>query len=156
MHQPGAQQAGLWPDLVLSGHAHLYQGFTRTTPRGKETPYIVCGAGGFAVTALMATLPPAPITIGDHRLEINPILDFGYLTVETDARTLSVTFTVSDAQGRHDADSVTVDLATGKLKSGDVAKPVKPAQGAAVTPAGKPTVRAAPPARQIKKDSCHV
>src|SRR5579863_8734981 len=38
--------AGLWPDVVLSGHAHLYQRFTRTVAaaNGKETPYIVAGS----------------------------------------------------------------------------------------------------------------
>src|SRR6202035_2458021 len=28
------QAAGLWPDMILSGHAHLYQRFTRTLPSG--------------------------------------------------------------------------------------------------------------------------
>jgi hypothetical protein len=34
---------------VLSGHAHLYQRFTRKVD-GREIPYIVCGSGGFAIT----------------------------------------------------------------------------------------------------------
>src|SRR5271170_7147460 len=34
------QAAGLWPDVVLSGHAHLYQRFTRVV-NGKQTPYVV-------------------------------------------------------------------------------------------------------------------
>jgi hypothetical protein len=84
------KSAGLWPDAVLCGHAHLYQRFTRTV-NGKQTPYIVSGSGGFAATATKA-LPPAPITVGDHRLEIDPIVEFGYLTVEIDARTLSIHF----------------------------------------------------------------
>ena len=38
------------PDLVLSGHVHCYQRFTRT--HGKhEIPYLVAGAGGYAHTA---------------------------------------------------------------------------------------------------------
>jgi hypothetical protein len=35
------------PDLILSGHVHDYQRFTRTA-NGRETPYIVAGAGGYA------------------------------------------------------------------------------------------------------------
>jgi hypothetical protein len=42
------QQAGIWPDLVLSGHAHLYERYTRTMKSdGRQIPYIVAGNGGY-------------------------------------------------------------------------------------------------------------
>ena len=42
------QQAGIWPDLVLSGHAHIYERYTRTMKAdGREIPYIVAGNGGY-------------------------------------------------------------------------------------------------------------
>lgn len=42
------QQAGIWPDIVLSGHAHLYERYTRTMKAdGREIPYIVAGNGGY-------------------------------------------------------------------------------------------------------------
>lgn len=111
--------AGLWPDLVLSGHAHLYQRFTRRAgPGGKETPYIVAGSGGFAATPPQYTLGPAPITVGDHTLEIDPIVKFGHLTVTTDARTLTVSFRSPTSKGSKELDSVTVDLASGKVRAG--------------------------------------
>ena len=109
--------AGLWPDLMLSGHAHLYQRFTRNVAGGKQTPYLVSGSGGFAATAPKG-LPHAPITVGDHTLEIDPIVDFGFLSIETDARTISVTFKTADQSGVAIRDSVAVDLKTGKLLSG--------------------------------------
>lgn len=41
-------QAGVWPDLVLSGHAHLYERYTRTMKSdGRQIPYIVSGNGGY-------------------------------------------------------------------------------------------------------------
>ena len=40
-------EAGVHPDLVMSGHVHNYQRFSKSYPGGKITPYIVCGAGGF-------------------------------------------------------------------------------------------------------------
>jgi hypothetical protein len=40
-------QAKIWPDLVLSGHAHLYEHYTRTTKAGLEIPYLVSGNGGY-------------------------------------------------------------------------------------------------------------
>ncbi len=107
--------AGLYPDIVLSGHAHLYQRFTRNVPSGQQTPYIVAGCGGFAVTKPQQSVPPAPVTVGDHTLEVDPILDFGYLTVTTDAKTITVTYLTVSAAGTQSRDSVTVNLKTGKL-----------------------------------------
>jgi hypothetical protein len=41
-------KAGIWPDLVLSGHAHLYERYTRTMKAdGRQIPYIVAGNGGY-------------------------------------------------------------------------------------------------------------
>lgn len=40
--------AGIWPDLVLSGHAHLYERYTRAMAAdGREIPYVVAGNGGY-------------------------------------------------------------------------------------------------------------
>lgn len=142
------KQAKLWPDAVLSGHAHLYQRFTRKMPGGQEIPYIVSGSGGFAATKPQTALPPAPITLGDHTLVIDPIVEFGYLKVQTDAKTLTVTFQTATKQGVNVRDTVTVDLKNGViLASGQPApgpakghKPGKPPKGGkGRKPAGKVT-----------------
>jgi len=40
--------AKIWPDIVLSGHAHLYERYTRTMAAdGREIPYVVAGNGGY-------------------------------------------------------------------------------------------------------------
>jgi Calcineurin-like phosphoesterase len=40
--------AGIWPDLVLSGHAHLYERYTRVMASdGRAIPYLVAGNGGY-------------------------------------------------------------------------------------------------------------
>jgi len=40
--------AGQWPDMVLSGHAHLYERYTRIMQNdGRQIPYIVAGNGGY-------------------------------------------------------------------------------------------------------------
>jgi hypothetical protein len=42
------KKAGIWPDLVLSGHAHLYERYTRTMKAdGRQIPYVVAGNGGY-------------------------------------------------------------------------------------------------------------
>jgi len=125
--------AGLWPDMVLSGHAHLYQRFTRVVNNGQETPYIVSGSGGFAATRPKDMPTSAPIKSGDQTLEIDPIVDFGYLTLETDGRTVTATFQTSDASGVRVRDSVTVDV-----KSGKIVNPAAPgASGGGATPVKK-------------------
>jgi predicted phosphodiesterase len=120
--------AGLWPDVLLSGHAHLYQRFTRTVAaaNGKETPYIVSGSGGFAATAVKGQNASAGTRVGDHVLEIAPIVEFGYLTIETDGKTLSIIFKTATAAGVAIRDSVAVNLKTGKLQpaGGSTAPPV--------------------------------
>jgi hypothetical protein len=39
-------KAGLMPDLVLSGHSHLYERYNRSIS-GRTIPYVVAGNGGF-------------------------------------------------------------------------------------------------------------
>jgi hypothetical protein len=107
------QQAGLWPDAVLSGHAHLYQRFTREVD-GREIPYIVSGSGGFAATKPQPGSDEVPWTKDQYTLVSDPIVDFGYLTVTVDAtgdpQTLTIVFKSPTA-----TDRVTVNLGTGKL-----------------------------------------
>ncbi len=103
-------QAGIWPDAVLSGHAHLYERFTRITPdKTRQIPYIVAGAGGYAVTTPRAGLEP-PETWGDYTLVAQPIVAFGYLrvTVDLTAQTLQFVYRPSDASVA--GDTVTVNL----------------------------------------------
>jgi hypothetical protein len=55
-------KAGLFPDALLCGHAHLYQRFTRVMKGGKEVPYIVAGSGGFAAT-VPKQIPKVPLRL---------------------------------------------------------------------------------------------
>jgi hypothetical protein len=113
-----ARAAGFWPDAVLSGHAHLYQRYTRKTDR-REIPYIVAGSGGFAATVPKDGLPTAPLTVGEYTLVKNPVVQFGYLTVTVDMSKqkpkLRIRFT--DRQNTKIHDRVTLDMAAGKVLS---------------------------------------
>ena len=107
--------ANFWPDAILSGHAHLYQRFTRATG-GRQFPYVVAGSGGFAATRPRSGLPKAPVTVGEYTLVVNPIVEFGYLTVTVTMSaqpTLAITFNDRTHTTTHD--SVTVNLKTGAL-----------------------------------------
>ncbi len=117
-------QAGLWPDLVLSGHAHLYQRFSRSLG-GRTIPYIVAGSGGHLARPPQTGLPSAPADFGNYRLEIDPIFQVGYLTVRVDMGakpnpTITGTFSsqappASSGTPFSTADTFTLDLKTGAL-----------------------------------------
>ncbi|HWE59269.1 MAG TPA: metallophosphoesterase [Solirubrobacteraceae bacterium] len=105
--------AGLWPDAILSGHAHIYQRFQRSVG-GREIPYIVAGSGGHN-----ATVPPgeklgeAPRSWNDYTLLVGPTPAYGYLTATVDmsksgAPTLTLAFIAPDVASA--ADSVTIEL----------------------------------------------
>ena len=108
---------GLWPDIVLSGHAHLYQRFTRRVG-SQQIPYIVSGSGGFAATAPQTKAPPAPFTIGDQTLEVDPIIQFGYLNIVASATQIKVVFRCPTVYGVQENDSVTLDLKSGTISQG--------------------------------------
>src|SRR5262249_44055178 len=58
---------GLMPDLVISGHSHLYERYIRSAA-GRQTPYVVAGNGGFYNLAGFKRgrngAPPVPGAVG--------------------------------------------------------------------------------------------
>jgi hypothetical protein len=112
-----AQAAGFWPDAVLSGHAHLYQRFTRKVD-GREIPYVVAGSGGFAATPPVGGLPEAPVTIGEYTLVKQPIVEFGYLTVTIDqtGKTHYLTLTFHDRTNTRVHDTLKLNLTRGTIR----------------------------------------
>jgi hypothetical protein len=123
------QAAGFWPDAVLSGHAHLYQRFSRTVAGlGRQIPYVVSGSGGFAVTQPQTASPKAGTTIGNYTLVTPPIVEFGYLTLTVDmtgnAGTLTISYRAVKAPTKTDTVTVT-------LPPKAAASPAKPAAAAA-------------------------
>lgn len=114
-----SRAAGFWPDAVLSGHAHLYQRFTRRVD-GREIPYIVAGSGGFAATQPISGLPATPVTVGEYTLDNPPVVDFGYLTVAVDmtGRDHHLTIRFNDRTNTRIHDTTHLNLKTGKILAG--------------------------------------
>jgi hypothetical protein len=140
--------AGLWPDAVLSGHAHLYQRFTRNV-NGRQVPYIVAGSGGFAATAPLESAPPAGTVIGDHTMEVDPIIKFGYLTLTTDAKTLTISFKSAPRGGPvTQLDFVSLNLNNGVITAGGNGP--NPSSGKPST-TGKSRQTKSPPKPTIRK-----
>ena len=102
--------AGLWPDAVLSGHAHLYQRFSRTVNGlNRQIPYVTSGSGGYAATAAKANTA-AGTTDGPYTLVTPPVVEFGYLTITVAAGAAQKTLTIGFKSVKGTRDSVTVNL----------------------------------------------
>jgi calcineurin-like phosphoesterase family protein len=136
-------KAGIWPDLVLSGHAHLYQRFTRNVG-GKQIPYVVSGSGGYAATAPQTAAPAAPYTVGDQTLEVDPIIKFGYLNITANASQIRVSFRSPTGTGVYELDAVTVNLAAGTITEG---------ASAPAAPGKEPAAKAPKPPRIPRRRS---
>ena len=117
---------GFWPHAVLSGHAHNYQRFTRAKD-GRETPYLVAGNGGHAVSrlthkgspTLRTPLAQPALSDGDDTITFENYDDqeFGYLRVIVDPTQLRIEYhPQSDGEASKTPDDfVTVELATRKI-----------------------------------------
>ena len=108
-------QVGIWPDIHLSGHSHLYERYTRTV-QGKQIPYVVAGvAGYYGLAGLKPGRKAPPITTpasgtdaAGNPLSIEVFNDthFGFVRMTVSASALTGVF-------------VTVDPASGKTGIGD-------------------------------------
>jgi kumamolisin len=111
------ENAGLRPDAILSGHAHLYQRYTRTVD-GAEVPYIVSGSGGHGLTRPQANISAENLPEG-YALTVKPIMEYGYLTLTVDMSsqtpTLTAAFEATSGGETGLRDTVTIDLSTRKI-----------------------------------------
>lgn len=122
-----AQASGRMPDIVLSGHIHDYQRFTRRT-NNWETPYIVAGGTGYWNLHYIVNSPdgtdlPQPYAVPDSDVTLEAYQDrrHGFLRLVVGPKGMAGEyFTVprpqeswSDAAVR--ADSFAVDLNAHKM-----------------------------------------
>jgi predicted phosphodiesterase len=110
------------PDLVLAGHVHSYQRFSRDF-LGKSLPYVVAGAGGFANSSrslhklqggLVVDRLPFSTLLSTVRLESYDIMNAGFLRVRVSAANLkleyfSVSFDDPPVRSHHAIDSLTIE-----------------------------------------------
>lgn len=112
-------KAGLWPDAVVVGHAHLYQRIVRQKGVGgapRDIPYIINGAGGYKIMATQK--------LGGQYVEGLPgnltafVPEEGFLKVKVSkaAASMQLNFDYYSTKRPHEvADSCGVDLLAGKL-----------------------------------------
>jgi hypothetical protein len=98
------KSAGIWPDAVVVGHAHLYQRFVRAV-EGQQIPYIVTGNGGYRIVPSQKARVDGHPDVSDN--VVNNVL--GFVRANCDGQTLS--FRAIDKVGQT-IDLLSVDLAT--------------------------------------------
>jgi predicted phosphodiesterase len=106
------QQAGMMPDLFLSGHAHSYQRYTRELTlagRSLQIPYIVAGTGGINDQAVPAATGQKT---ADH-IFVKSLKGYGYLLLEVSVTTIRGTMFAVDpnTHARSTFETFAVDLA---------------------------------------------
>ena len=96
------KQAGIWPDMVISGHAHLYERYTRIMKAdGRQIPYVVAGNGGYynlsKIKQNAAGKKPRPGSHSEPDGQGNTInldayneTDYGFLRITVTAATILV------------------------------------------------------------------
>ena len=120
------EQVGIYPDIHLSGHSHLYERFTRTV-KGRQIPYLVAGMAGYPnLTGLkkgkQPQAPKAPQAGTDAsgnplRLETFNNKTFGFLRMTVSASELDILFIGVDPDTGKTAtmDGFSLDLKSGVL-----------------------------------------
>jgi hypothetical protein len=104
------QGSGREPDLVLCGHVHDYQRFTRTMPSGKQVPYIVIGNGGYHNLHKLAPGATAGEQLGAGVVfEAGDASNWGFMTLTSDATKITAEYisVAKDGTVTPNADSFT-------------------------------------------------
>jgi len=122
------KEAGIGPDAVLSGHAHVFQRFTRKFLVGErqvEVPYIVAGTAGHGpIQPIMPNFERQHVRtplrgIAPHSAEELSLQQyfngFGHLNVTATDRVLTIDLIGTKTHSHRPVDSVTVDLASNKI-----------------------------------------
>jgi hypothetical protein len=143
--------AGIQPDMHLSGNAHLYERYTRTVG-GKQIPYLVAGMGGYynlpgLKPPNQRSVPPktpasgTDASVNPLRLDVYNDNTFGFLRMTVSPVSITGEFiTVDPASGQTGSgDSFTLDLTAYKVSNGIAAKSV-----------GKGADRRAVPSRAVR------
>lgn len=87
--QNAIEESGVIPDLVMSGHVHNYQRYSKIYTSGKSVPFIVCGAGGFDELHWLAEADESHYTADSHlfdgvKLENFCTMQHGFLNIEVE------------------------------------------------------------------------
>lgn len=110
------QAAGIMPDVVISGHSHNYQRFTRFVKgnnKDMQIPYFVVGCSGHG---LQSVSHADGQKVDDHIFE-SSLEGYGYLTTTVDKNKIVIKFTQVNKDGTKQPfdKTIVVDLASNQI-----------------------------------------
>jgi hypothetical protein len=155
------QAAGIWPDMHMSGHSHLYERFTRTVS-GRDIPYLVAGMGGYPnLSGLKKGAQGQTVPVGTIGADAagNPLrvdcynnTTFGYLRMTVSPTTITCEFVGVDAtkQTALVQDSFSLDLKAHKVTGGPTTSATKKKMPSA--PSKTPKTANQPSFKKFKKN----
>jgi calcineurin-like phosphoesterase family protein len=164
--------AGILPDMYLSGHAHLYERYTRTLD-GKQIPYLVAGMGGYYDLPGLKppnrrpTPPQTPASGTDASgnpltLEVYNDNTFGFLRITVSPASIVGTFvTVDPTSGKTGVgDSFTLNLqantvSTGNSPGNKTSGKLPPNEAAPSKAKGSTPAKRMPKSSSIRKSPAH-
>ncbi len=96
--------AGLWPDAVLSGHAHHYERFERTVGT-KKIPYLIAGSGGYNMLPIFNPPGAFPYPVpGRSDLSLENYLGvYGYLEITVKSSPREIIYNFNTPRGMNGA-----------------------------------------------------
>jgi hypothetical protein len=100
-------KSGIMPDVVLAGHAHNYQRYTRFVQfnnQALEIPFVVCGCGGRVAQPVKEA---TGIRTGDHRYD-KSYKGYGYLKIKAEERKMNISFIAVSDNDKRTFDEVSV------------------------------------------------
>lgn len=142
LHDEAVGIAGRVPDLILSGHVHNYQRFTRQVVdhagQQREIPYIVAGAGGYFHLHYEQSINGRPVTPGQTiqdgptEVKLDRYCDdhFGFFRLEVSADKITGTYLTvprpqeSWHQSSNEFDTFTLDLRAHRLLQKEARQPI--------------------------------
>jgi hypothetical protein len=118
---------GVYPHLILSGHVHNYQRFTKLIEGAKTVTCVVAGAGGYTnlskIHKVKGEYPAAPLPLsGGLTLEQYDQNNFGFLRLEISRTSITGTYfsapyEVSGTPDPKKIDGFTIDLESFAVKT---------------------------------------
>jgi hypothetical protein len=117
-------KGGLWPDVVISGHDHVYERFERDVQATQiKMPYIVAGCGGYNIGKFASDptkkIPQSVANNPGVRAYVNY---YGYLKLKVTQNELAIVYNSISSDYGSAFDAIVLNLKTHEVTENEIGK----------------------------------